>query len=213
MRRLATYRGERVKAPKGAWFRLFGLFIFPALISLVTGCTGRTYRLENEPNWLQSGSIAIFRQMPEIDPAALVSTTAFGFSPQEPVHPGMWLSIGRAGQTVSLMEGQQAVQTTSGHGIEKISPGTFKLLHKQRSPLWHAPDSYFLSRRLKVPPQGDRARLLRGALGDFALFITRETPIHCGPLWSEEVGGIQLDENSITKIYYSLPIGATIEVK
>jgi len=158
-----------------------------------------------------SGSIMLSSPIPEAKPSEY--TTTFGFSPQSAGHPGPWLLILRNERLVQLMEGEQVVQSTSGRGIENLTPGIFQLLHKQRRALWYAPDSYFAARRLKIPPEGDRSRLLRGALGEFALFLNKETPLHSGPLWIREIGGIQLDDNALSKIYYTLPIGAPIEVR
>ena len=86
-------------------------------------------------------------------------------------------------------------------------------MHKQRNPLWYAPDSYFKARLLPLPAEGDRSRFRRGALGEFVLFVDKDTPIHSGPFGSEEIGGIRLEEDDISRLYYQLELGATIRVE
>lgn len=111
------------------------------------------------------------------------------------------------------MNGDTVAQAFSGEGIENLSPGNYNLLHKQRNALWYAPAGYFQKRNQQVPPDGDRSRFRRGALGAFALFLNKETPIHSGPVWSDEIGGIRLSENDISRLYYAVELGAPIEVQ
>jgi hypothetical protein len=111
------------------------------------------------------------------------------------------------------MEGDKEISVSSGEGFENLKPGTYHVLHKQRNALWYAPDSYFSSRSLPLPAQGDRSRFRRGALGEFVLYVDKETPIHSGPVWSAEVGGVRLGSADLSRMYYSLDVGAPIEVR
>jgi hypothetical protein len=128
-------------------------------------------------------------------------------------HSGTWLSINSIERSIRLMSGDSVISTASGDGLDKVTPGTYQLLHKQRNALWYAPDSYFSSRNLPVPPQGDKSRFRRGALGDFVLYINKDTPIHSGPFWSTDIGGIRLEDSELSRIYYQLPVGAEIEIR
>jgi len=181
-------------------------------------------------DWLADGLIAIARPVPApatslalraIDattpsaqaPLHIDSSTLLGFMPLPPTQAAAWLSIDTVRQTVSLMAGSRVVSTATGEGLSSLKPGTYHVAHKQRQPLWHAPGSYFEARGLPVPAEGDRARLRRGALGDLALFIDQNTPIHTGPIWASEIGGIKLDDSVMTPLYEQLEVGAVIEVK
>jgi hypothetical protein len=111
------------------------------------------------------------------------------------------------------MDGASTVYKFKGEGLGQVVPGRYELLHKQRNPLWYAPDAYFAKRGLMVPPAGDRARFRRGALGDFVLFLNKDTPIHSGPIWSEDLGGARLDENDLSRVYYKVEAGTPIQVE
>jgi lipoprotein-anchoring transpeptidase ErfK/SrfK len=111
------------------------------------------------------------------------------------------------------MQGETVLQTVAGQGVESLNPGKYTVEHKQRSALWYAPAEYFTSRGLPVPPEGVKERYLRGALGDFALFLDQMTPLHNGPIWSKELGGVRFDESDISRIYYQVEVGAPVEVR
>ena len=200
-----------------------------ALLISLGACspTRRHLSSEFEPGWMKDGQIVISRPAPRILDGASPSSeqvgtprlleNLLGFMPiRKPGPPqciGRWLSIDRSAQRIKLMHGETALQSVFGRGIERLRPGLYELMHKQMAPLWHAPDSYFLARGLAVPPPGDRARLLRGALGELALFLSHDTPLHSGPIWSEEIGGVRLSQADLAKIYYALQIGSRIEVQ
>jgi hypothetical protein len=111
------------------------------------------------------------------------------------------------------MDGDKEVNVITGEGVEKLKPGIYQLLHKQRNALWYAPDSYFSARDLAIPAQGDRSRYRRGALGDFVLYIDKDTPIHNSPIWDDEIGGVRLDDADMSRLYYALEVGAAVEVR
>jgi len=183
-----------------------------ALLFLCSCSSGTGFKSVPAPALLSDGVIVLSRPAPMVSNVS-GEISALGFLPVQAAPSGVWLAINSAGTTLSLMDGDKVLSSVSGEGIQKIKPGEYKLMHKQRSALWYAPDSYFSARNLPVPPQGDRLRFRRGALGDFVLFINKETPIHSGPIWLDEIGGIRMNENDISRIYYRLPVGATIEVK
>jgi hypothetical protein len=96
--------------------------------------------------------------------------------------------------------------------VAGLKAGTYTLAHKQRNPLWYAPQEYFSARGMPVPSEGDKNRFLRGAYGDFALFIDAETAIHSGPFDLEELTGARCEEKDMSKIFYSLEIGDSIQI-
>jgi hypothetical protein len=126
---------------------------------------------------------------------------------------GTWISIDRAQQKLTLFDGAAAIGSFGGEGFDKLPAGSFHLILKQRNPLWYAPDSYFTARNLTVPAPGDRSRFRRGALGDFAVFLDKKTALHSGPVWSSDIGGLRMEENDLSRVYYQLDLGALVEVK
>lgn len=155
--------------------------------------------------YLPQGQIIIARPMPSV---SVISTERMlGFLPTRPELQGMWLRIERASSTVSLMEGERILFSSKVGGMENIEPGRYEILHKQRNPLWRANEEYYQKRSLPIPGEYDPDRLLRGVLGEFALFLSEELPIHCGPMILDEVGGLKLEEKEISQLYYSVEVG------
>lgn len=162
--------------------------------------------------YISDGVLALVRAAP----AASVgkdSGRLFGFVPLVSLHQGTWLSIKRDEKKIELFDGDRLLSSTDTPGLDRMTPGTYQVLHKQKAPLWYASDEYYQKRGMAVPPQGDRSRYLRGALGDFAIFIDKDLPLHSGPVWTPEVGGLRLDEASISRIYYTLSVGSIVEIK
>ncbi|MCB0310611.1 MAG: L,D-transpeptidase [Bdellovibrionales bacterium] len=185
-----------------------------AVSSLAFLCSCSTVTTSDRPlaaNWMPDGMIALSRPAPQVSEESI--TRAFAFLPLQTVHAGPWLLIDTSQGEMSLMDGSKTISIANGEGVKSLTPGTYQLLHKQRNALWYAPDSYFEKRSLPVPGKGDRARFRRGALGDFVLFLSKETPIHCGPIWSDEIGGVRMPEDELSRVYYRLPVGSLIEVR
>lgn len=206
-----------------------GVTFGSACLLSLSACTGAKQATSSEVSseWMMDGKIVISRPAPALSErlpavagaglAGALPESLLGFMPvksdKRAERAGSWLSINLKTLEINLMTGEKEIGSLSGQGIGKLSPGTYKLLHKQRQPLWHAPDAYFVSRGLPVPPNGDKARLRRGALGEYVLFLNETTPIHSGPIWSDEVGGVRMTESDLAKLYNALEIGATIEVR
>jgi hypothetical protein len=175
-----------------------------------SGCSSAA-KPSGEKELIPDGSILISRPLPKVITGDTGVALGLIPSPQKPA--GTWLSIDTAHKTVTLMEGEKVSLSATGEGINALKPGKYVLLHKQRNPLWYAPSSYFAARKLAVPAEGDKARFRRGALGDFVLYIDKEVPIHSGPIWLTDIGGVKLDDTSLSKMYYLLNVGAEVEVK
>jgi len=111
------------------------------------------------------------------------------------------------------MQGQGLVVAIQGEGLGSIPVGSYTVVHKQKDPLWYATDTYFTRRGLSVPPEGDRNRLLRGALGSLVIFLDNQIPIHNGPIWNEDVGGGRLEDDALQVIYENLELGDQILVE
>ena len=182
--------------------------------SILSGCAKSRSVIPSSPDqFTQDGSVVISRPLPH-RLNSLRSFAALGFVPTYQSAPGNWLLIDTVKRTISLMDGEKiAITSPAEFGAGSLKPGSYSLLHKQRNPLWYAPESYFISRRLPVPPDGDRSRFRRGALGDFVLYVDKDTPIHSGELWSGDVGGLKLDDNTLSRIFYLIQIGSPVQVQ
>lgn len=186
--------------------------ILSAFLGLILSGCSASRPVSPTSNVGLDGVLALSRPMPllaEVSPDA----SLLGFVPPAVAPAGTWLSINRREKTVSLMEGSKASITVHGDGIEQLNAGSFHLMHKQRSPLWYAPDAYFTERGLAVPPEGDRERYRRGALGEFAMFLDKDTPLHAGVVWTDDVGGVRVDENDLARLYYSLDVGSIVKIE
>jgi hypothetical protein len=155
------------------------------------------------------GYISLNRVAPPVASPA----TLLGFMPDSVSDKdSIWLKVELAENKLVLMKGSNVVDESKIEGVLPLQPGVYSVQHKQRSPLWYAGDEYFSLRGLAVPSIGDKERYRRGALGDFALFVDSDASIHSAPVWTEEVGGLRIDDEKMKKIYYSLDVGAKVQV-
>ena len=186
------------------------------LIVLVSAlCSCSTASKQPQPgaeNWLRDGMIVLARPAPAVAPFD-PGQRMLAFMPLPASLPGPWLSIDTQEGLVKLMTGEHALSSFRAEGLENLALGSYQVLHKQKAPLWYAPDRYFESRALSIPPQGDKSRYRKGALGDFVIYIARDIPIHDAPVWSSEVGGIRIPSNEIPGIYERLEVGSPVEIK
>jgi len=66
---------------------------------------------------------------------------------------------------------------------------------------------------LSLPAQNSKERYLKGALGDFVIYLDEKTPLHNSAVWAEDVGGIRVADNVIAKIYYQIEVGSLVQVE
>jgi hypothetical protein len=163
-------------------------------------------------NFMEDGAITISRPAPAAKQQS-VTSSMLAFLPVESQKKGKWVSIDRTAGTIQLMSNDESLIIAKGKGLDALKPGTYKIMHKQRSAPWHASESYFQKRNLEIPAAGSKDRFLRGALGQFVIFLNEELPVHSGPIWSEDIGGIQVSEKELSRIYYSVNAGASVEVQ
>ena len=202
------------------------LLLFPfILVAGLQGCSRVTTQeiapqQRSDTPFLIQGSLLIARPLPL--PALLGGSSsqqlnAFGFAPGA-LPPRMLstssptLKISRADKKIELWNGEALILSLPGDGIENLKSGTFRVILKQKNPLWYAPTRYFEQRALVVPSEGDKARFLRGALGEYVLYFDKESTLHGGPLWSDEIGGVKVEEAALSKLYYLLSVGSEVVV-
>jgi hypothetical protein len=196
---------------------LKNIFVTSAALSLTAlgGCSFGNSSTTDErvaKKFMNDGAITISRPAPAAQ-TATKPATMLAFLPVDAQKKGKWISINRSHGTVTLMSNEEAVVIAKGKGFDSLKPGSYEIAHKQRSAPWHASDQYFLNRNMEVPAAGSKERFLRGALGEFVLFLNEQLPLHSGPIWAEEIGGVQLSEQDISRIYYSIPAGSVVEVQ
>ena len=187
-----------------------------------------TFKLSSE--FLPSGSIVLSRQLPaegQVDgdvaiPGSSAAETAglaalVGYFPPSdaflPADNETWIMIESASSKILVFRGETKVKEIQAEGKVTMGLGNYNLQHKQKRPLWYANDDYFAKRNLPIPPAGDRARYRRGALGTFVLYPKVDFPIHSGPIWSEDVGGLRVSRADLSAIYYMVPVGTAVVVK
>lgn len=188
---------------------------------------------DDDDRFLQSGTIIISRQVP--DPEAAPQPTVLsgddtaptttsrlmaplvGYFPPGgtfvPAENETWIEINRQRNVLSVFRGKELVKEAKTEGSVGLPEGDYVLRHKQSRPLWYAPNDYFKKRQLLVPDTENRLRYRRGALGQFALYPTTTFPIHCGPIWSEDVGGLRVSPQDMASIYHLVPLGTPVVIK
>lgn len=187
-----------------------------SLVALLPGCGLNQSAVKQElnvesANWQSAGSISLFRPVP-IFTGDVEATSLLGFAPAPSIHLGSWLKINKGSETISLYDGNRQV-ISAKMATANLIPGQYTMMHKQQDPTWYAPDSYFSARGLDIPSEGEASRYLRGALGPYALFLSPETPLHCGPIDTTEIGGAKISEEPLAELYASVAVGTPVVVE
>ena len=188
----------------------------------------------SRPQFLASGSILLSHKIPTqfatlgdtataniLEPskeqAPRLMAPLIGYFPPAaaylPAENETWLEVIKDEKKIVLRKGKESVKEIAGEGEINIKPGEYYLQHKQKQPLWYAPDDYFAKRKLQTPDTQNRLRYRKGALGQYVLYPTTAFAIHCAPIWSEDVGGLRVSLSELSSIYYMLPVGAPIVVR
>ena len=190
---------------------LFGII---SVLSSSTGCSTSSVRTNPGLNseWLRSGSIGLSRPVPQ---RGMVSESQplLGFIPSKHTQSSSRVVIDKAAKSISLTSNLESREIASGIQCDLMTAGTYTVALKQQSPVWYAPDSYFEAREVPVPPSGSSERFRRGALGQYAIFLNNQAPLHSGPISSTEIGGVQLEEELVAHLFETLQVGTVVEIK
>ncbi len=105
-------------------------------------------------------------------------------------HDGPYVIVHIAESRVMVMEGTEVVWSApagTGHGFQlegqgrswtfTTPVGMFRVLRREKDPVWIAPDWYYIEQNLPIPPPAQRARVA-GTLGTSALFLGDGIAIH-----------------------------------
>lgn len=108
-------------------------------------------------------------------------------------HDGPYIVVHLAENRVYLMVDDEAVWSApagTGTGLDLHNPnaehdwkfstprGLFRVRHKERDPLWEAPDWYYIENGLPVPADDDDSRLMPGMMGSTAIYLGDGLAIH-----------------------------------
>jgi hypothetical protein len=113
--------------------------------------------------------------------------------------------------TIATTEGHLVTLRT--HGAWALKRGTYEITAKEIDPLWRPPTSYYLRRGLQVPEEDSPSRVVRAALGHRAIILNRDLPIHSGPVWNDDIGGLKVSEDDMGKLFRVATVGSRIEVR
>ncbi len=210
--------------------------------SVILSACGSAFQPPSQTSWLADGSIALFREVKSPPPVSFtpdvfrtfvpfkrISTFRSGIADPRIPQNRVRISINRSAGTITVrglganpvvipVEGAERMSLPAASHAEGLpvrvgAKSRVSIELKQESPLWYAPNSYFERRGLPVPPPFADTRFRRGALGPFALFLTGEIPLHSGPFWSDEIGGLRVSEEVASALFQHLPLGTTIDLE
>lgn len=99
------------------------------------------------------------------------------------------------------------------YGAYAMKRGAYSVTLKQTDPVWTAPTSYFLRRGLTVPPEGSADRRMKGVFGHQAIFLDKNIAIHSGPIWTDEIGGVKLSAEDMSRLFDAVSVGTKVEVR
>lgn len=192
-----------------------------------------SYQLAHLSEKTSSGSILIARPAPQINVMYASAGSSdlsrseprmLGFAPTSANEKGLIshtpvATINRKASTVAIsgLDEPGIVRQIS----DSIPAGAYKVGLIQQNPRWYAPDSYYTRRKLSVPPAGSAPRFLKGALGIGAIFLQPlnalnsllQIPLHCAREFSEDVGGVQLHEDTYLELQRALKLGNTVVIE
>jgi hypothetical protein len=105
-------------------------------------------------------------------------------------HDGPYVVVHIADSRVLVLEGTEVVWSApagTGHGFRlegqgrswtfTTPVGMFRVLRREKDPVWIAPDWYYIEQGMRIPPAEQRARV-PGTLGTSALFLGDGIAIH-----------------------------------
>jgi hypothetical protein len=205
-----------MKLPLSGWnlnvgWHLVQVISLPLLL-LMTGCATSSFNPGVGETWLPDGTLALLRPIPKQNLSSEPMARMRPPEMEEPNVPPHLLVHSQSHSLTLALPGSSPV-TIQAQGTYALKPGTYSVALKQNEPLWYAPPTYFLRRGIQVPAEGSKARFMRGALGSKAIFLDREIPIHSGPMWTEEIGGLRVSEEDMAKIFDAITVGGKVEVR
>ena len=107
------------------------------------------------------------------------------------LHDGFYLVVHIAENRVYVFDGTRSVWsapagTGNGFRLERgehqwkfwTPRGLFRVQRMEKDPLWEAPDWHFIEKGVAVPPESHPSRIMRGIMGNTAIFLGDGIAIH-----------------------------------
>ncbi|MGI6681115.1 MAG: L,D-transpeptidase [Bdellovibrionota bacterium] len=162
------------------------------------------------PTYNKSGMIALSGSLPTFQ--SDVSPKIVAFLSTDNKIQGNWLLVDTKERTLEIKRGDATLETILLKGNIGVRPGIYSVFSKEEAPLWYASDSYYYNRNLVPPRRDSKSRYVKGALGNFAIFLNDNLAIHDSKINSFDVQGLRLGSNDIKKVYSMLESGALVRV-
>lgn len=141
----------------------------------------------------------------------------------------LYLVVDTEGNRLTMRKGNEVLHTavcgTGSRQSMKAETGTkwyfetpmgsFKVLGKERNPVWIRPDWSYAEENMPVPPPGDPDRIVRGVLGKYALILGNGYKIH-GTKWKKLLGThfthgcVSLGDDDLELVHDSVKIGTRV---
>jgi lipoprotein-anchoring transpeptidase ErfK/SrfK len=151
------------------------------------------------------------------------ASSIFSFMPIAPVIPDfgvksynsneMWVFIDSFNNSIEINKGDENILTAQAKSSSGTTQGKFSVALKEENALWYANDNYFAKRSQRMPAEGSSDRYRKGALGEYAVFLSGGMVIHSSPLFDDSVTGFQVTEDEIRSIYNLLQPGTKIIIR
>jgi lipoprotein-anchoring transpeptidase ErfK/SrfK len=141
---------------------------------------------------------------------------------------GRYVVVSLAEHRLYLMEGDReiwsaVVGTGTGTQLEGAGEtwdfstprGMFRILHKEKDPIWYVPDWAFVQRGQPLPPDDSPLRREAGVLGTTALYMKELIAIHGTEhpeLLGQDVsaGCIRMTNEDVRRLYHDLEVGTPV---
>jgi hypothetical protein len=179
-----------------------------------------------QSSWLSQGSLSVSRPIPKSTSLSGYSRSTvepmLGFMPNKHSLDSVRLRIDTASSSLSFISDGRTGETMKVMHLDKLQPGRYRVMLKQRDPVWYATDTYFSRRRLPIPSAGSTERFRRGAMGRSAIFLDDQTPIFASPAQDSAVNeqlaldglnGVILTQSTLEDVFQRLNVGDTIEIR
>jgi len=95
--------------------------------------------------------------------------------------------------------------------------GTFRVLAKEKNPVWIRPDWSFVEENMPIPPPGSPDRIVRDVMGKYALVLGHGYKIH-GTTYKDLLGTsfthgcINLGDSDLEFVYKNVKIGTWVYI-
>jgi hypothetical protein len=188
-----------------------------ALVGL-SGCSGFMGLNSSNSQWLNDGSLGLSRPVPPVSKLSATTnspdSTGLTASPSAAsTEDSIALIVSRSDRTLTAIRPGAKPLVVKTEGAQLLPRGSFSVTMKEENPLWYAPKEYFVNRAMPVPSEGSRERFKRAALGDRTIYLNDQTPIHSGPVWLKEIGGLRVPNTQMDQLFSMVSVGTRVEVR